>query len=124
MEVAIFETNTVELRAFASPGPGAGCAARGRGPDCRGHVGGGHQRYRKAVGVFRVEECACQKWLVALEQLSRNTGAGIRFTDIRPGWTDTLCSRPGDRYPLGMTLDYAVPGDYRRRLCVRRVAVI
>ena len=99
METAIFETNTVGFVRCIS----------------------GAWRWMRRNGV-RGQIAAVTS--VAVEQLSRNTGAGIRFTDILPGWTDTPLLRPGDRYPLEMTLDYAVPRIIEAIVRKRRVAVI
>ena len=123
METAIFETNTVGFVRCIS---GAWRWMRRNG--VRGQIAAvtsvaGTNGIAK-LSAYSASKSACQKWLVALEQLSRNTGAGIRFTDIRPGWTDTPLLRPGDRYPLEMTLDYAVPRIIEAIVRKRRVAVI
>lgn len=65
-----------------------------------------------------------QTYLVALEQLANNEGADICFTDIRPGWVKTPLLVPGDKYPMEMTLDYAVPLIIKAIVKKERVAVI
>ena len=122
-ETAIFETNTV---GFVRCICGAYRWMRRKG--VRGQIAAitsvaGTNGIAK-LSAYSASKAACQKWLVALEQLSENTDAGIRFTDIRPGWIDTPLLRPGDRYPLEMTLDYAVPRIIEAIVRKRRVAVI
>ena len=48
-------------------------------------------------------------YLEALEQLSHRQDAGIKFTEIRPGWTDTPLLNPERVYPLTMSVDYVAP---------------
>lgn len=69
------------------------------------------------------KKCA-QTYLVALEQLAHAEGARISFTDIRPGWIKTPLLLPGHKYPMEMTLDYALPGIIRAIVRKERVAVI
>lgn len=76
------------------------------------------------LSAYSASKAACQKWLVALEQLANNTGTGITFTDIRPGWVNTPLLIPGDRYPMEMDLDYAVPLILKAIIRKKRVAVI
>lgn len=65
-----------------------------------------------------------QTYLVALEQLSNSMNAGITFTDIRPGWIRTPLVLPDKRYPLEMTVQYAVPLIIRAIVRKKRVAYI
>ena len=76
------------------------------------------------LSAYSASKGACQKWLVALEQLSNNSAAGITFTDIRPGWIRTPLLEPNCKYPMTMTLDYAVPLILKAIVRKRRVAVI
>lgn len=48
-----------------------------------------------------------QTYITALEQLSFSENAGIKFTDIRPGWVRTPLLIDDVKYPFEMTLDYA-----------------
>lgn len=65
-----------------------------------------------------------QTYLVALEQLARMERSGIRFTDIRPGWTDTPLLVPGLKYPMEMPAGYVATEILRAIVRRRRVAVI
>lgn len=76
------------------------------------------------LSAYSASKAANQKWLVALEQLSNNSGAGITFTDIRPGWVKTPLLEKGKKYPMEMTLDYVVPRVLRAIIRKQRVAVI
>ena len=76
------------------------------------------------LSAYSASKGGAQKWLVALEQLSKNCGAGITFTDIRPGWIRTPLLVPDCEYPMTMTLDYAVPRILRAIVRRKRVAVI
>lgn len=69
------------------------------------------------------KKCA-QTYLVALEQLSHAENSGISFTDIRPGWIRTPLLLPDTRYPLEMTLEYALPLVIRAIVRRERVAYI
>lgn len=76
------------------------------------------------LSAYSASKAANQKWLVALEQLSNNSGAGITFTDIRPGWVDTPLLVPGNKYPMAMDLEYVVPRVIKAIARKKRVAVI
>lgn len=76
------------------------------------------------LSAYSASKAAAQKWLVALDQLSHNSRAGITITDIRPGWVRTPLLDPGVRYPLTMDVKYAVARILRAILNRRRVAVI
>jgi len=76
------------------------------------------------LSAYSASKGGAQKWLVALEQLSNNSHAGITFTDIRPGWIRTDLLVKGNRYPMTMDLDYAVPLILKAIIRKKRVAVI
>lgn len=76
------------------------------------------------LSAYSASKAADQKWLVALEQLSNNSDAGITFTDIRPGWVETPLLTPGNKYPMTMSLEYAVPLILKAIVRKKRVAVI
>lgn len=76
------------------------------------------------LSAYSASKGGAQKWLVALEQLSNNSNAGITFTDIRPGWIDTPLLVPGNKYPMTMDLRYAVPIILKAIARKKRVAVI
>ena len=65
-----------------------------------------------------------QTYLVALEQLAREEGADIAFTDIRPGWVDTPLLTKGVEYPMEMDVEYATRLILKAIVRKRRVAVI
>lgn len=65
-----------------------------------------------------------QTYLVALEQLAREEKSGITFTDVRPGWIKTPLLADKTRFPLEMSIDYAVPRIIKAIVHKRRVAVI
>lgn len=65
-----------------------------------------------------------QNYIQALEQLARQEGLGIDFTDIRPGWVRTPLLDKDRSYRMSMDLDEVVPmivTAIRRRT---RIAVI
>lgn len=76
------------------------------------------------LSAYSASKKMAQTYLVALEQLSNNEGAGITFTDIRPGWIKTPLLKEGMKYPMEMTLDYTVPLIIKAIVRKRRVAVI
>lgn len=77
-----------------------------------------------ALSAYSASKAADQAWLLALEQLSINTGAGISFTDIRPGWVATPLLTPGKKYMMEMNLDEVVPQIIKAIVRKKRVAVI
>lgn len=48
-----------------------------------------------------------QTYITALEQLSFSENAGIKFTDIRPGWVRTPLLLDNVKYPFEMSVEYA-----------------
>lgn len=69
------------------------------------------------------KKCA-QTYLVAIEQLAHAEGADIDFTDIRPGWIHTPLLVAGEKYPMEMSLEYAVPLIIKAIVRKKRVAYI
>ncbi len=65
-----------------------------------------------------------QTYMVALEQLAHEEGAGISFTDIRPGWVKTPLIDADRKYPMEMSVEYVVPYVIRAIVKKERVAVI
>lgn len=63
-------------------------------------------------------------YLVALEQLSNAEGAGIVFTDIRPGWVRTPLLKAGEEYPMEMDVDYVARRIVQAVVRKERVCVI
>lgn len=76
------------------------------------------------LSAYSASKAGAQKWLVALEQLSNNSAAGITFTDIRPGWIETPLLMPDTKYPMAMTMEYAVPLILKAIIRRKRVVVI
>lgn len=76
------------------------------------------------LSAYSGSKAGVQKWLVALQQLSNTTGAGISFTDIRPGWIKTPLLLADASYPMEMNLDYVIPLIIKAIVHKRRVAVI
>lgn len=93
-EVKIFETNTVGF---------VRCIATAYQWMRRNNVRGQIAAVTSVAGTNGIAKLAAysgskggdQKWLVALQQLSNNTGAGISITDIRPGWISTPLLKEG-----------------------------
>lgn len=123
LEVAIFETNTIGFvrcictayRYFRENGIKGHIAAI---TSVAGTNGIGR------LSAYSASKAAGQKYLVALEQLSNNSEAGITFTDIRPGWVNTPLLTKGDKYPMEMDLEYVVPQVLKAIIRKKRVAVI
>lgn len=69
------------------------------------------------------KKCA-QTYLTAIEQLAHAEGADITFTDIRPGWINTPLLVKGVKYPMEMSLEYAVPLIIKAIAKKKRVAYI
>lgn len=65
-----------------------------------------------------------QTYMRALNQLATIEGVDVRFTDIRPGWIRTPLLNPDRKYPMTMTVPYAVARITRSLLSECRVAVI
>jgi len=65
-----------------------------------------------------------QWYLDALEQLSNAEGAGISFTDIRPGWVRTPLVPDDRKFPMEMTVEYVLPYIIKAVVRKERVAVI
>lgn len=76
------------------------------------------------LSAYSATKAFCQKYLVALEQLSNTERNGITFTDIRPGWVKTPLLVPGKSYPLEMDVDYILPWVIKAIVRKKRVAVI
>lgn len=76
------------------------------------------------MSAYSASKKCAQTYMVALEQLAHHEGADVRFTDIRPGWIRTPLLHSDEKYPLEMTLDYAVPQIIRAIVRAPRVAVI
>lgn len=121
-EVEILETNSVGFARMT-------CAAYGW---FREH-GGGHIAAVTSVGgtngvgdlsAYSASKKCAQTYLTALEQLSRSRRDNIAITDIRPGWITTPLLHADKRYPMAMTLEYALPQILRAVVERRRVAYI
>jgi short-subunit dehydrogenase len=76
------------------------------------------------LSAYSASKKCAQTYLVALEQLANAEKADVTFTDIRPGWVKTPLLVPGLKYPMEMTLDYAVPLIIKAIVRRPRVAVI
>ncbi len=63
-------------------------------------------------------------YITALEQLANIEQVNIRFTDIRPGFIDTPLLAGEKKYPMMMSIDYAVPRIIRAIISKKRVAII
>ncbi len=107
-EVAIFETNTVGVvrcvaaawQWFREHGDKGRIAVLSSVAGTNG-IGD--------LSAYSASKAGVQKWLVALRQLTRSLGSKITITDIRPGWIRTPLVLPDVKYPLEMSLDYALP---------------
>lgn len=76
------------------------------------------------MSAYSASKKCAQTYMIALEQLAHAEGANIRFTDIRPGWIRTPLLIEGIKYPMEMTLEYAVPLIIKAIVKAPRVAVI
>ncbi len=76
------------------------------------------------LSAYSASKKCAQTYLTALEQLAHSENADIKFTDIRPGWIRTPLLLDGDKYPMEMTLDYAVPQIIKAIVRHPRVATI
>lgn len=76
------------------------------------------------LAAYSASKAFDRTYMVALEQLANAEGAGISFTDIRPGWVRTPLVSPDRKYPMEMTVDYVVPQIIEAIVHKRRVAVI
>lgn len=77
-----------------------------------------------SMSAYSASKKFAQTYLIAMRQLALSDKSGIDFTDIRPGWTSTALLKQGKRYPLQMTLDYAVSLMLRAIAHRRHVAII
>lgn len=79
-----------------------------------GHSGGHIAAISSIAGIrglgpspsYSATKALQNKYIEALEQLSRNRKMGITFTDIRPGFIDTALIA-GSHFPMTMPLSYA-----------------
>lgn len=81
----------------------------------------------KGIGVMSAYSAGKQfdyAYLTALSQLSHNEHAGIRFTDIRPGWTTTPLLDSDRKYMMEMTQQHAVKCIVRAIIKKKRIAYI
>lgn len=76
------------------------------------------------LSAYSSSKKGAQAYMIALEQLANEEGVNISFTDIRPGWIRTPLLTDGLKYPMEMTLDYAVPLIIKAIVRRPRVAVI
>lgn len=76
------------------------------------------------LSAYSASKKCAQTYMVALEQLANAEEADIKFTDIRPGWIRTPLLLDNVKYPMEMTLDYAVPHIIKAIVKAPRVAVI
>lgn len=122
-EVAVFNTNTLGFVRCVST-----AYRYFRDNHIRGHIAAvtsiAGTNGLARMSAYSASKAADQKWLVALEQLSNNTGAGITFTDIRPGWVKTPLLTANNRYPMAMDLQYVVPKVLKAIVRKLHVAVI
>lgn len=77
-----------------------------------------------AMAAYSASKKCAQAYMVALEQLARAEKVDVKFTDIRPGWIRTPLLHDEKKYPLEMTLDYAVPQIIKAIVRAPRVAVV
>lgn len=61
------------------------------------------------MSAYSASKKCDQTYLTALRQLAHSEHLPISITDIRPGWIQTPLLHDGEKYPLQMTLDYALP---------------
>lgn len=76
------------------------------------------------LSAYSASKKCAQTYLVALEQLAKNEGADVTFTDIRPGWIRTPLLYDDVKYPMEMDLEYAIPLIIKAIVKRKRVAVI
>lgn len=76
------------------------------------------------LSSYSASKKGAQTYMVALEQLAMEEGADIAFTDIRPGWIKTPLLEADKKYPMEMSLDYAMPLIIKAIVKHPRVAVI
>lgn len=77
-----------------------------------------------SMAAYSASKRCAQTYMQALEQLAREQGVAVSFTDIRPGWIETPLLTPGTHHALEMSPAYAVPRIIRALAGRRRVAVI
>lgn len=76
------------------------------------------------LSAYSASKKCAQTYMIALEQLAHAEKADVTFTDIRPAWIKTPLLLPGHKYPMEMTLDYAVPLIIKAIVKKKRVAVV
>lgn len=77
-----------------------------------------------SMAAYSASKKCAQTYMVALEQLAHSEKTNIRFTDIRPGWIRTPLLQDDKKYPLEMSLEYALPLIIKALVRAPRVAVI
>lgn len=76
------------------------------------------------MSAYSASKKCDQTYLTALRQLARTEKLPITITDIRPGWIETPLLHDGEKYPLQMTLDYALPRVLKTLVSKRSVEYI
>lgn len=61
------------------------------------------------LAAYSASKRCARTYLVALRQLANAEHADVSITDIRPGWIRTPLLVDDRRYPMEMSLDYAMP---------------
>lgn len=77
-----------------------------------------------ALPAYSAAKRCDNTFLDALEQLAREEGLSITFTDIRPGFISTDLLAPDRKYPMLMTLDHAVPLIEKAIIKRKRIAYV
>lgn len=122
-EVEILETNSVGFARMVSTAYGW-FRERGKGGQIAAVTSVAGTNGIGDLSAYSASKKCAQAYLTALEQLSRSRHDNIAITDIRPGWITTPLLRADKRYPLAMTLDYALPQILQAVVERRRVAYI
>lgn len=95
---------------------------------CRGHIAAiTSVAGTKGIGVaasYSASKRFQSTYIDALEQLARQEGVAVDFTDLRPGFIDTPLLNGTRDLPMTMPLSYAVPKVVRAILRRRRIAYI
>lgn len=76
------------------------------------------------LAAYSATKCGASQYMDALEQLAYMEGAGISFSDIRPGWVRTHMTDNNVRFPMEMDADYASRLILKAIVRKKRVAVI
>ncbi len=122
-EASILETNAVGFARMVSSAYGW-FSKRGNGGQIAAVTSVAGTNGIGPLSAYSASKKCAQTYLTALEHLSRSRHDNIVITDIRPGWIATPLLRADRRYPMAMSIEYALPQILKAIVRGRRIVYI